>query len=80
MYLFDTDVLSNLMKRSPSRDLLKRVGSAPVGNRFTSSITLGELVYGALRCPGDSRITNVESAQGRSGRSRVFSTTGRGCH
>ena len=67
MYLFDTDVLSNLMKRSPSRDLLKRVGSAPVGSRFTSSITLGELVYGALRWPGKSRITNVESPQGRSG-------------
>ena len=50
MYLFDIDVLSNLMKRSPSHDLLKRVGSVPVGSRFTSSITLGELVYGAERC------------------------------
>ena len=50
MYLFDTDVPSNLMKRSPSHDLLKRVGSVPVGSRFTSSITLGELVYGAERC------------------------------
>ena len=49
MYLFDTDVLSNLMKRAPSHDLLRRVGSAPVGSQFTSSITLGELVYGAWR-------------------------------
>jgi len=49
MYLFDTDVLSNLMKRSPSHDLLKRVGSVPVGSQLTSSIALGELVYGARR-------------------------------
>ena len=80
MYLFDTDVLSNLMKRSPSHDLLKRVGSVPVGSRFTSGIALGELVYGALHCPGSSRITKVRSSQGRSGRSRVFSMTGRVFH
>ena len=49
MYLFDTNVLSNLMKRAPSHDLLGRVGSAPVGSQFTSSITLGELIYGARR-------------------------------
>ena len=36
MYLFDTDVLSNLMKRSPSQDLLKMVGLVLVGSSFTS--------------------------------------------
>lgn len=38
MYLFDTDVLSNLMKRSPSYDLLKRVGSVPVGKQLTNDL------------------------------------------
>ena len=60
MYLFDTDVLSNLMKRSPSHDLLKRVGSVPVGSRFTSSITLGELVYGARRRGSGSLMEKIE--------------------
>ena len=49
MYLFDTDTLSNLMKRSPSSRLLSRIRSTPVPAQFTSSITLGELIYGAQK-------------------------------
>ena len=49
MYLLDTDVLSNLMKRSPSSVLVARVARVPPEEQFTSSITLGELVYGAYR-------------------------------
>ena len=60
MYLFDTDVLSNLMKRLPSHDLLKRVGSVPVGSQFTSSITLGELVYGARRRGSANLMEKIE--------------------
>ena len=60
MYLFDTDVLSNLMKRLPSHDLLKRVGSVPVGSQFTSSITLGELVYGARRRGSENLMEKIE--------------------
>ena len=49
MYLLDTDVLSNLMKRSPSSALVANVAQVPPDQQFTSSITLGELVYGAHR-------------------------------
>lgn len=49
MYLLDTDILSNLMKRSPSPILIAKLASVPVEQQFTSSITLGELVYGAHR-------------------------------
>lgn len=49
MYLLDTDILSNLMKRSPSSALVARVAQVPPAQQFTSSITLGELVYGAHR-------------------------------
>ena len=49
MYLLDTDVLSNLMKRSPSSALVSRVARVPPEEQCTSSITLGELVYGAHR-------------------------------
>jgi predicted nucleic acid-binding protein len=48
-YLFDTDTLSNLIRRSPSIDLLRRLGSTPRAEQFTSSVTVGELLYGALR-------------------------------
>ena len=49
MYLLDTDILSNLMKRTPSSALVARVARVPPEHQFTSSITLGELVYGAHR-------------------------------
>ncbi len=49
MYLLDTDILSNLMKRSPSSALVSKVAQVPPEQQFTSSITLGELVYGAHR-------------------------------
>lgn len=49
MYLLDTDILSNLMKRSPSSALVAKVARIPPEEQFTSSITLGELVYGARR-------------------------------
>lgn len=49
MYLFDTDILSNLLRRMPSTILIAKLASVPPEQQFTSSITLGELVYGAHR-------------------------------
>jgi tRNA(fMet)-specific endonuclease VapC len=48
-YLIDADVLSNLMKRAPSPALLRRLAEIPAQQQCTSSITVGELVYGAAR-------------------------------
>ena len=47
MYLFDTDILSNLLRRMPSTTLIAKLASVPPEQQFTASITLGELVYGA---------------------------------
>jgi len=55
MYLFDTDTLSNLTKRTPSSRLLSRIRSTPVPAQFTSSITLGELIYGVQK-KGSARL------------------------
>ena len=49
MYLLDTDILSNLMKRAPASALVARVALVPPEDQFTSSVTLGELLYGAHR-------------------------------
>ncbi|CAN5906947.1 type II toxin-antitoxin system toxin VapC [soil metagenome] len=49
MYLLDTDILSSLMRRIPSSALVARVARVPQDQQFTSSITLGEFVYGAHR-------------------------------
>lgn len=49
MYLLDTDILSNLLRLVPPTTLIAKVASVPVEQQFTSSITLGELIYGAYR-------------------------------
>jgi predicted nucleic acid-binding protein len=49
MYLLDSDILINLIRRAPSTMLIARLASVPPEQQFTSSITLGELVYGAYK-------------------------------
>jgi len=63
-YLFDTDVLSNLLRRAPSHALLRRLALTPVAEQATSSITLGELYYGARRLAagGESLVERIDSA------------------
>lgn len=46
-YLFDTDVLSALLRREPPRELHQRLARVPVKDQGTTTITLGELSYGA---------------------------------
>ncbi len=49
MVCFDTDVLSAVMKRDPPLALIRRVARVPREQQFTTSITLGELLYGAAK-------------------------------
>jgi tRNA(fMet)-specific endonuclease VapC len=49
MFLLDTDILSNLMKRAPASALVTRLARVRPEDQFTSSVTLGELLYGAHR-------------------------------
>ena len=49
MFLFDTDTLSQVMKRQPLPSLLARMAATPSEEQFTSAITVGEMVFGAQR-------------------------------
>ena len=49
MYLFDTDILSQVLKHAPSPALLTRLAAVPAEQQFTSAVTVGEMVYGAYR-------------------------------
>ena len=51
MFLFDTDTLSEIMKRDPSPSLLEKLDTVPREHQFTSAVTIGELVFGAERSP-----------------------------
>ncbi|MBI3948282.1 MAG: PIN domain-containing protein [Armatimonadetes bacterium] len=49
MYLLDTDVVTNPLKPQPSPALLARLAGITAGQQHISTITLGEIVYGAHR-------------------------------
>jgi predicted nucleic acid-binding protein len=51
MYLFDTDTLSELLRRAPSPHLVARLAQVPPEEQFTPAITVGEMAYGAHRSP-----------------------------
>jgi len=56
MFLLDTDILSNLMRRTPSTVLIAKLASVPPEQQSTSAITLSELIYGAYRSGSLSKI------------------------
>lgn len=52
MYCFDTDVLSATMRREPDLPLIRRLAQVPPSDQFTTAITLGEFLFGAVAAPG----------------------------
>jgi len=50
-FLLDTNVLSEVIKRSPCPEVIRRVHSLPPGQAFTSAVCVTELRYGAARRP-----------------------------
>jgi predicted nucleic acid-binding protein len=49
MYLFDTDTLSNIVKRKPSGRLLEKLEETPKAFQYTTAINVGEIYFGANR-------------------------------
>lgn len=48
-YLFDTDTITNLLKKRPSLKLVKEIKKLTLSQQFISSITVLEIVYGAYK-------------------------------
>jgi len=49
MFLFDTDVITNILKKNPSKILLERLSVIPRQKQYISTITISEIVYGAVK-------------------------------
>ncbi|RLB29473.1 MAG: type II toxin-antitoxin system VapC family toxin [Deltaproteobacteria bacterium] len=56
MYLFDTDCLSNILKKAPSPLLIKKLESLPKGLQFTTSINVSEIYFGTYRSRNREKI------------------------
>ena len=59
MYCFDTDVLSAVVRRDPPLQLLRRLAQVAPAEQATTTITLGELLYGAARRGSDRLLRQV---------------------
>ena len=49
MYLFDTDIITTILKPKPSRWLIERLSFIPEKDQYISTITISEIVYGAMK-------------------------------
>ena len=49
MFLFDTDIITNIFKRKPSAQLIRRLSDTPSSLQYISTITVFEIVYGAAK-------------------------------
>jgi tRNA(fMet)-specific endonuclease VapC len=60
VYCLDTDVLSAIMRRDPPLDVVRRAAAIPAADQCTTSVTLGELLYGAAKRGSDRLVERVE--------------------
>lgn len=61
MYILDTDTLSNLFKKHPSTQLIQKLASVSIDAQYTTSINIGEMVYGASRIPrGEALLEKIK--------------------
>ena len=49
MFIFDTDIFTNVMRKIPSETLLNRLKKVPRRDQFTTTITIGEVYYGLMK-------------------------------
>ncbi len=61
MFLFDTDVITNVLKPRPTQCLLERLASVPMNQQHISTITIAEIVYGAMKSSrSEYHLNNLE--------------------
>lgn len=60
-YLFDTDAVSELLRRRPARAFVSWLSSIPREDQYTSAVVVGELFKGAFRSEEAERhLRNIE--------------------
>jgi predicted nucleic acid-binding protein len=54
MYLFDTDMLSQLAKKRRPDGLMARLAATPLAAQFTSAVNAAEIYHGIFRLEGEA--------------------------
>jgi predicted nucleic acid-binding protein len=74
-YCFDTDILSATIRPAPPLHLIRRLATVPPQEQFTTSITVGEMIYGARRVGREDLSRRVEQVIRRAQTVLAFDTT-----
>ena len=59
MFIFDTDIYTNVMRKMPSEKLLNRLKKVPRRDQFTTTITIGEVYYGIMKASNKTRLIKL---------------------
>jgi len=56
VFIFDTDIYTNVIRKIPSETLLDRLKKVPRRDQFTTTITIGEVYYGLMKASNRTRL------------------------
>ncbi len=59
MFIFDTDIYTNVMRKAPSETLLNRLKKLPRRDQFTTTITIAEVYYGIMKASNRPRLLKL---------------------
>jgi tRNA(fMet)-specific endonuclease VapC len=59
VFIFDTDIYTNVIKKIPSEILLNRLKKVPRRDQFTTTITIGEVYYGLMKVSSRTRLLRL---------------------
>ena len=59
MFIFDTDIYTNVMRKVPSKTLLNRLKEVPRRDQFTTTITIAEVYYGVMKASNKTRLLKL---------------------
>ncbi len=59
MFIFDTDIYTNVMRKIPSKTLLNRLKKVPRRDQFTTTITIAEVYYGLIKASNRTRLLKL---------------------
>ncbi len=59
MFIFDTDIYTNVMRKIPSETLLNRLKKVPRRDQFTTTITIAEVYYGLIKASNRTRLLKL---------------------
>ena len=59
MFIFDTDIYTNVMRKAPSETLLNHLKKVPRRDQFTTTITIAEVYYGIMKASNRPRLLKL---------------------